>query len=268
MVTDLERKPKNYRTPIIVGAAALAVIVVLVILFVGSAERNRRETIELPGSAAQTQPAETSSAAQTQAEDDFAQVTTGNVQSILGSLERPDAYHQTLTVTTTAGDVSRAVTAEVWRSVHLLRAQLTDGTDTKNILTDGQTLYVWYNSDQTAASMALDESVTFDDLLGIPTYESLLTLPAAQIGEAEFVTMGDSSLECVYLSCGSDNLRQLWWVGLSSGLLYRETTVQGGEQIYDAQQTQLDILVSGDEAFNDVFLLPDGTDPFASASGK
>ena len=34
------------------------------------------------------------------------------------------------------------------------------------------------------------------------------------------------------------------------------------ETVYDALQTGLEILAAGDEAFDDVFVLPDGTSPF------
>ena len=34
------------------------------------------------------------------------------------------------------------------------------------------------------------------------------------------------------------------------------------EIVYDALQTGLEILAVGDEAFEDVFVLPDGTSPF------
>ena len=34
------------------------------------------------------------------------------------------------------------------------------------------------------------------------------------------------------------------------------------EIVYDALQTGLEILAAGDEAFEDVFVLPDGTSPF------
>ena len=36
----------------------------------------------------------------------------------------------------------------------------------------------------------------------------------------------------------------------------------GGETIYDALQTGLEILAAGDETFEDVFTLPDGSVPF------
>ena len=42
----------------------------------------------------------------------------------------------------------------------------------------------------------------------------------------------------------------------------RQNIPTEGETVYDALQTGLEILAAGDEAFDDVFVLPDGTSPF------
>jgi len=257
----MEHKFRNLKTPAIVAAAALAVILLLIGIFVNSVQKGKRETIELPESTSQPEQTAGSSAA---AEEDFAEVTPDNVQSVLQSLSRPSSYHQINSVTTTADAAEKTVTAEIWVSGSKMRAEITDGSEVKTILTDGKTLYIWYNDDQKPVSMELSPDMTTDDLTGIPTYESLEKLPKSAISNAEFVTLEDEkNLECVFVDSISGKQQQYDWVSLDSGLLYKQTTLQDGVQLYAMQETKLEILADSDESLSDVFLLPDQTDPFS-----
>ena len=259
----MEKTPKNLKTPAIVAAAALAVILLLVGIFVNSVQKGKRETIELPESSASSQQA-AGSAASSSRQEGFAEVTPDNVQSILKSVSRPDAYHQTFSILTTDGAAEKTVTAELWVSGKKMRAEITDGSDVKTILTDGKTLCIWYNDDQKPVTLALGADVTQDDLAGIPTYEQLLELPRSAIRDASFVTLEeDGNQECVFVDSASGSQRQYDWISLGSGLLYKHTTLADGVQVYAAQQTSLETLMDGDESLSGVFLLPDKTDPFA-----
>jgi len=263
-MTALPKNLKSYRTPAIVAASVLAVIVILVVIYLFASQKNRHESIELPGSAQQEQTQQTASSSSQQ--QDFAEVTADNVQSILkSSLSRPSSYHQVFTIESTADAASRSSIAELWVSGDLFRADITEGSTVKTVLTDGKTLYVWYNDEQPPVSLTLDETISRDDLVGIPTYEELLSIPRADIDEADFVTLQeDSDQECVFLSYRKNGLQRYAWVSLQSGLLCRQTTLKNDEQIYTLRQTQMEVLTDGDEALSNVFLLPDGTSPFSS----
>jgi biopolymer transport protein ExbD len=255
---------KNLKTPAIVTAAVLAVILILVVIFLIASQKNKHTDIELPAASAQTQAAASSAPQQ----KSFAEVTPDNVQEMLKkSLSRPSAYHQVFTIERTSGAATRSSIAEIWVSGDKFRADLTEDTTVKTVLTDGKTLYIWYNDDQSPVSVKLDGSITRDDLAGIPTYEDLLAIPRADIDEADFVTLpDDAEQQCIFMNYRKDGFQRYAWVSLQTGLLCRQTTLLNDEQVYSLSQTQIEVLTDGDESLSDVFLLPDGKDPFTQTS--
>lgn len=64
------------------------------------------------------------------------------------------------------------------------------------------------------------------------------------------------------LAAEEGTVRRECWISLNYGLLTESILKSGGETIYDALQTGLEILAAGDETFEDVFTLPDGSVPF------
>lgn len=100
----------NKKKLAIAGIAALAVIAFLLGIFINSVEKNRHESIVLPDASIETPPQEEPAAP----EESFVQITTENVQDVLRTLSRPAYYHQTLSLTTYAGEASREQTAEIW----------------------------------------------------------------------------------------------------------------------------------------------------------
>ncbi len=251
------------RTAVIVAVVVLAVTVLLVVLFFGGAAQTQQQSITLPEpSAAQPQEEEPAEAAEPNL---FAEVTRENVQAVLRSLARPSSYHQTLTVLTYAGESSRQQQVDIWRSGDLLRADLTDENGVKSILTDGESVYLWYDGDETALALPLREGVRAEELIGIPTYETILAIDVAQIEGADFVTLEEpSQLACIFVSFVSDGCTQYYWIDVQSGLLCRQTMLQNDSPLYIMQQARLDVLAEGDEALSDAFCLPDGSEPFAA----
>ena len=79
----------------------------------------------------------------------------------------------------------------------------------------------------------------------------------------EFITddRHDSGQQ-IFAASEEGTVRRECWISLSYGLLTESILKSGGETIYDAIQTGLEILAAGDETFEDVFTLPDGTVPF------
>ena len=157
----------------------------------------------------------------------------------------------------------RESTAELWVSDTRVCAVLTSAAGEKHLLTDGQTLYVWYASDEKVRQLPVAADVTMDELTGIPTYELLDTLPPETITDGEFITDDryDSGRQ-IFAAAEQDGVRRECWISLDYGLLTESILKREGETVYDALQTGLEILAAGDEAFDDVFVLPDGTSPF------
>ena len=81
--------------------------------------------------------------------------------------------------------------------------------------------------------------------------------------DGEFITDDryDSGRQ-IFAAAEQDGVRRECWISLDYGLLTESILKREGETVYDALQTGLEILAAGDEAFDDVFVLPDGTSPF------
>lgn len=249
------------RRAIIVTAAVLAVTALLLVLFLGSSGKQAHASITLPDvpvtAAEEAPPAGPE-------QNLFAEITRENVQDVLRSLIRPSSYHQKLAVLRYADGSSRQQQADIWRSGELLRADVSDENGVKSILTDGKTLYIWYDGDETALSMPLRGTISADELIGIPTYETILSLDPAQIDSSEFVTLEDQAdLACILVSFTDSGCTQYYWVDVASGLLRRQTMLISDAPVYTMQQIQLDILIDGDETLGGAFCLPDGSEPFA-----
>ena len=194
--------------------ATLAVIGVIAVLFIGNFRQSQRDSIVLPDAAQSAQPA----AQQPGEEPSLLEVSRSNVQSIVRYLHRPQYYHQSYTITRQMGGAASESTAELWVSDTRVCAVLTSAAGEKHLLTDGQTLYVWYASDEKVRQLPVAADVTMDELTGIPTYELLDTLPPETITDGEFITDDryDSGQQ-IFVAAEEDTVRRA--VGLlRSGL--------------------------------------------------
>ena len=239
--------------------ATLAVIVVIGALFIGNIRQNTRDAIVLPDTAqsvqSESQPDENKPA--------LLEVTRENVQNIVRSLHRPQYYHQTYTITRQMNGAVSETSAELWVADTRVCAVLMTASGEKHILTDGETLYVWYAGDETVRTLAASQNATMDELIGIPTYEQVGAMPSAAITDGEFITDDryDSGQQ-IFAAAEEGTVRRECWISLDYGLLTESILKRENETVYDALQTGLEILAAGDEAFDDVFVLPDGTSPF------
>ena len=248
---------KNKKLWIVLAAAALVVILLVVLTVSQSGEEQNR--ITLPTSSGENQPQ-----TQTDAASKFTEISTANVQTIIEGLSRPEHYHQTLSVSAEFEGSIRNQTAEVWKSGDVYRISIEETSGTRNVLTDGQTLYLWYTGDQSASEIRLDSSVSADDLIGVPTYEQILSLPKSQIEEANFVVLPELENEsCVFISTKLDDTADYYWVSLSSGLLCRQTSLYQNAPLRSTLQTAFTTLSAEDSNLRSQLQLPDGTTPFA-----
>ena len=83
---------------------------------------------------------------------------------------------------------------------------------------------------------------TLEELLGIPTYETVLRMPEDAVLEASYLTLGDAEpTACIYLSCRltPDGYTDRYWIDVKNQMLYRADAQFKDEQFYAVQQLSL-----------------------------
>ena len=248
--------------------ALLGVVVIaglLLIAFSLSQSDKRQESIVLPS----TTPVEPQPQPETPQEEEtsFAQVTKDNVRAVLErTIQRPDAYHQSYTVTVGADEAQSARTVELWVSGALLHAEVSDEARTRTLLTDRHTAYIWYNDNTNYLTLTLEEGVDPWALLGIPNYDYLEVLASSTITDADFLVLEDPQVQSIYVCCQNDQVvTNRYWVNLDNGLLYMADVLEESRQVYSIRQVFYEALALEDEAFSNRFILPDGVRPFTEA---
>lgn len=257
----MDHKPRFTPSILAVFIAVLLVLVILLAFFFQSSYGQKNETIVLPDPPAAPSVQD---AAEEPPADDFVQVSTDNVLSVLEHMSRPSSYHQVYTVTVGADETQAAHVVELWVNGPLVRAEISNGIQTKTLLTDGSMAYLWYEGDLQPLSLTLDESVSMEDLLGLQSYDYLLSIEPEQIQDADFVVLDDpEQIQCIYV-CSQDAayVTSRYWVDLETGLLYKADILELSKQVYALRQDLFELLAEEDEAFSDRFCLPDGEMPF------
>lgn len=256
------RKWSRVRTAVIAAAAAFTVLALLLGIYYGSQMGNQDSGITLP----QTQSTVTAKPPSQLLEDPFLTVTRENVLDILRSLVRPIGYHQVLSATTYWSEGDLTVDVDLYGKNGVLKAKVHDGTHIKHFLSNGETLYLWYEQEKDEVFQTiLAEGTTLEDLLGVPTYETVMRLPEESILEAGYLTLGEADgTPCIYIACGlKDSMyTDRYWIDVENQILYRADGQQGESQIYLLEQKSLEILPQGETELDDVFMLPDGSCPF------
>ena len=254
----MEQERKNLKTLLLAGTAAVTVIAILLVFFFSGRKSTSSQTIVLPDAPApeqQEQPEQPESTA-------LAEVSRENVQSILEkSVARPSSYHQTMQIITTSGEAQRTQNAELWVKGELVKVQVTDEWETKTVIADETSLYLWYDEEEPVL-LSRGPGMSADVLAGIPTYERILDFAKSQITQATFVSLSEPAADCVYVSAQDGTRQQDYWVSLESGLLCKQTMLENDELVYLMEQTGLEIFPDNDEALDGVFCLPDGSEAF------
>lgn len=231
-----------------------AVATVLVVALMLTTTLQRSVHITLPA------PADSSSGVQTDPEGNrdalsVVEITPPTVQAAIETLSRPEAYRRTVTLEQfwEGGSGSWTVTAYVkggWQRTD----RLMPDHRMRHTLTDGETTYIWYNSEQDIFSAPAGE-ISADNDQTIPTYEEILALDPGDIALADYREL--EGLHCIYVETGENErgyaLR--YWVSVDSGLLVSSEKLYQGAPVYRMSALTLDAAppAEGD------FLLPDGT---------
>ncbi len=249
----MDKKRLLLRAAGVVAAALLATGLLFCLVFY-MIQSGIRETITLPEGPLPAAAGQDAEPARTL----FVEVNRENIQDILATMRRPDAYHQTVTAATLWPGGSASRTVDLWRSGPLSRAQVSGAGRTKHILSDGQSVWIWYEGDETARALSPDESVSFDDLAGVPAYESTASLDLTRVEDAGFVTMNGAS--CLYLSNRDGEYVERRWIDTATQLLTRADALEDSQLTYQLRQTACEVLTVDDPSLAERFRLPDGTD--------
>ena len=191
------------------------------------------------------------------------EITPDNVQSVIATLERTEAYSRTISQTHywAYGTASSAAEIEIWVTPTALRITRDNG---ENMILTAAEFHIWFEGrpHQTRPVTAgLGESLEqiLDEFQGIPSYETVLELDPAQIIEAGYVLQNiDGVYEyTIYLVFETGVLGYVdrYYISLSSGLLITMVTIDGDIPIFRMETLSLTL----EAPEEDVFTLPDGT---------
>ncbi len=256
-------KKGGLRTALVVIPAVIVVVALIVLFSFRDQEEDTEQAIVLPSQSTETLPSQQS---QQGSSNTFVEITKENIKTALETLQRPNCYYQSLTVERAYEGGSAMEYLEVWRRENVYKIEITpEGQTTRHYLTDGKTVYLWFDDEESATETTLPDGWTVDDLMGIPTYETIRELEDEQILEASTVELSSyGGTACIYVRYegqGSD-VQEYNWIGFDSGMLVQAHTVSNGNLTYRMVQTDLQRLTTTDTVFDERFQLPDGTVPF------
>lgn len=193
----------------------------------------------------------------------FVTVTTENAARLVESLHRPAVYHQVFRRYVGA-ETAAAATVQLWVCNGVTKLVTTEGGQTRHILTDGSRAYLWYaDESRRAQSLTLPEGVTIDDLSGVLTYESIVSLSPEEVRAAQYLTV--ENVPCLYVESLEGETTYRWWVDMKTGLLRKAEGSAEESLIYSLEQTELQLLSAEDTVIQRQMCLPNGTTPFATA---
>ncbi len=247
------------KTLVIVLTSALLLVGLLVLAYVVLLRGNRQPQIVLPTD--QTHREDPVDPSQPKP-DRIVALNPDNVLDALRTLTPEDYYHETLGVSIIWDEGSSSRRVERYCAQGVQRISVTGQNGTRCYLSDGQTLYVWYDGDETAVSRPLDGAVSLMDLAGLPDY--LEELQHAQIQEVSFLSEDDIQEERIYVrAITSDGAERRYWVDLDTALLLRADVLEDERLTYQILQLEHEQVAPTDDLFRGIFALPDGTEPFS-----
>ena len=257
----MNSKMRSNKAVWVVATSVVVAALLLIILFVSQANPDRQDSIVLPAGPTDLPQNEVISDGQ----DNFIKLTTENVATVLQTMARPTSYYQRYSVSVGSEGKQHTKTVDLWVNHNILRAEITRNQQVQSILTDGNTLYLWYDSTPQYVTLELAKGVSMEDVVGLPDFDAYLHIQQDQIVEADYLLPENSDVQCIYVSIDKgDRVFSRYWVSLENGLLYLSDVVENDDQVYAIRQTAFEQMSAEDDRFSAHFLLPDGQDPFTS----
>ena len=182
-------------------------------------------------------------------------VTPETVQNVVATLSRTDSYYRQLTVETFWEGGSSSTPVQVWVDGGWSHSrQVLPSGAVRHDLTDGETLYYWYEGSQQYETAPAD-GLSADLSQRLPTYETVLALDPERITDAGYELRG--SFPCVWVEVQlEDGLREQYWVSVDNGLLISAERETEGALVYRMTAYAQVQAPCPDTAS---FALPDGT---------
>ncbi len=252
-----------------VFAAFAAVALLLILFFLNQKPSDQKDGIVLPDPQETLQQGAISEPNKENepGNNQFLEVTDKNVLSALQSLSRPAAYHQIYQVAVGTEGAQAVSQVMLWVNGSLLHAEISDGTQVRSVISDGSIAYTWYDNDKRYISVVLDQGMRMEDLLGLPDFDSYLTVKQDEVVDSDYLILEDAQIPCIYVCAQKDALYSYrYWVNLDTGLLFQSDVLENSTRVYEIRQQLYETLALEDETFDDRFHLPDGSDPFTAAS--
>lgn len=205
-----------------------------------------------------TASVETEQISETPKPDTLLSVSPENVKDVLSTVSRPSSYHRTVEINTISDDSVATQTTEVWVREDSQHFEISDNREKRHVVIADGRVSIWYDGEEGIHSFEENQLFSADDILGIPTYEDVLSLDPSLITSADYVTVndGDSYLYVEFVS--ADNRYQYrYWVSLETGLLSEAVTLSDGETVYSMKETYMQLLPATDSEFDNKFLIPE-----------
>ncbi len=246
---------QNLRAVLWMAAAVLLVLAVIGILaYMDQSSLNRSGIVlpsDTPSDQAESEPVG----------EQFAAVTPDNAPALVRAMQRPERYHQSLSIETIRGSASSVRTAEIWYAGGVWKIEQTEGGQVRHLLTDEKTAYLWYGDDlRTVRAQELPANVSPDDLTGIPTYETLAEASPQSVLEAHYEAPEElEGAPCLF----AQTAQMRYWVDLAEGLLRKAERLDGENTAVRITQTALSLPEAEDPALARAMRLPNGQTPFA-----
>ncbi|MBO6054454.1 MAG: hypothetical protein J6P31_02940 [Oscillospiraceae bacterium] len=252
------RRGSGAKSAIIVLASALLMVGLLMLAYGVLLRSHQHPTITLPDS---LHSGEKSQEPEQPVKEQIVSLRPDNVLAALQTVQTPESYYESLTISIFWSGGGSTETVERYCAMGLQRINVRSSGMTRCYLSDGKTLYVWYDGDRYAVSRSLNEEISLLDLAGIPDY--LGELSASRILSASFQGADELDPDRILVEAVTeDGAERVYLVRLDSAQLLHVDVTEEQELIYQLQQLELEQVAPTDERFRGVFELPDGTDPF------
>ena len=232
----------------------VGMLILLVVFFFASTAVRRsghvklpEQSIDIPGSDETYQDTETNLP--------LLEITPDTVQQAIATLNRPESYARTVTITTfwEEGSATDKLDVAVMGDMTRIDTPVSGGS-IRHVLTNGVNSAVWYD-EETSWRVFPAGNFTADREQRIPTYEDILALSVEEIAVAVYGEYEEISCISVLTAEDSRGYHTAYWVSLESGLLVAAEVFSGDELVYRMTSLSLSS-VEGEE----LFLLPDGSE--------
>ena len=249
---DWKKTFDKYTGPIVTGSVA-AVAAVILAVACGIFIPGESKAIVLPEHIELSQGAVTE---KTPFNLSDTSITPDNVQRVVESLSRPEAYTASVTNTLYWNGTWDSIAAKqyVRDGITLIAYFTSDGIEERYEVVEEDIYYSW-RRDGTSQYSASTGSLDRDDMSMIPTYENVIDLEKNQIIDAGLRTVNGESCIFVTVQDEMNGYELTYWISTVSGLLVQADYTREG--LLARSVVVNDIVAEEPSAV--LYILPDGT---------